>query len=161
QQISVIGQIATEPKLFTPEGGVQFCSFRLASTERRYDADRKEWTDRETNWFTGNAFRHRALNAKESFRNGDRAVVAGRPRVRAWENGEKRGTAVEIDADGFGHDLRWGTSKFTKRDLAASASSPAADEQQALEEPSPRDPQESHGTDGPGREPDDGFIPNV
>lgn len=154
QSFSVIGQVATDPKLFTPESGVQFCSFRLAHTERRFDTERKEWVDRETNWFTINAFRGLALNAKESFRIGDRVIVTGRLRVRKWEKGEKHGTSVEIDADGFGHDLRWGTSTFTKRELG-NASLPETDAPEPIapsEEPSTTDGA-AHTFAG------DGFIP--
>lgn len=124
QHVSLVGQIATEPKLFAPEGGAQFCTFRLACTERRFDQERKEWVDTETNWYTVNAFRGLALGAKQSFRTGDRVVVLGRLRVKRWESGEKRGTSVEVDAEGLGHDLRWGSSVFTKREPATGAAIP-------------------------------------
>ena len=112
--LSVIGQIATEPKLFTPAGGAEFCTFRLASTERRYDAVQQTWVDTDTNWFTVNAFRSLARHAKHSFRTGDRVVVAGKLRVRPWVADDRRGTSVEIDADGLGHDVRFGVSAFVK-----------------------------------------------
>lgn len=115
QHISTIGLIATEPKLFTPEGGAEFCTFRLASTERRFDAQKKEWFDGETNWFTVNTFRTLAVHANESFSKGDRIIVSGRLRMRAWEKDEKKGTSINIDADGLGHDVRWGVSRFTKK----------------------------------------------
>lgn len=125
QHISVIGQVATEPKLFSPEGGVQFCTFRLACTERRFDSQKGEWVDAETNWFTINSFRTLATHSKESFMKGDRVIVSGRLRVRNWEKEEKRGTSVEIDIDGIGHDVRWGVSTFLKR---AAASAPVSEE---------------------------------
>ena len=125
-QLSVIGQLATDPKLFTPEGGVQFCTFRIASTERRFNTTTKEWTDGDTNWFTVNSFRSLAVHAHESFAKGDRVVVTGRLRVRNWEKEEKKGTSVEIDVDGIGHDVRWGTSTFTKQN---SQPEPPADEE--------------------------------
>ena len=45
---------------------------------------------------------------------GDRLVVAGKLRVRDWDNGERSGTTVEIEAASIGHDLAWGTSNFTR-----------------------------------------------
>ena len=119
QQISAVGTIATAPKLFTPEGGSQFCTFRLASTERRFDAGRNAWVDGDTNWFTVNAFRSLALNAQQSFARGDRVVVSGRLRVRPWESEERRGISVEIDADAVGHDVRWGVSSFARSPVTA------------------------------------------
>ena len=37
--ISVVGTIATEPRLITSSSGTQLCTFRLASDERRYDRE--------------------------------------------------------------------------------------------------------------------------
>jgi single-strand DNA-binding protein len=34
--------------------------------------------------------------------------------VRDWDNGERAGTSVEIEADSIGHDLSWGSAKFTR-----------------------------------------------
>lgn len=115
QQISAVGHIATAPKLFTPPGGTPYCTFRLACTDRRYDGERSEWVDGDTNWFTVNTFRTLANHAHLSFAKGDRVVVAGKLRVRAWESEERRGTSVEIDAEGLGHDVRWGVSTFVRQ----------------------------------------------
>ncbi|UTX54409.1 single-stranded DNA-binding protein [Leucobacter aridicollis] len=142
QHISIIGQIATEPKLFTPAGGAEFCTFRLASSDRRFDAETKEWSDGETNWFTINTFRGLARHAKQSFKKGDRIVVAGRLRLRDWENEGKRGTAVEVDAEGVGHDVRFGVSGFLKANGVEGANqtpaaTPTEDSREASADPTP------------------------
>lgn len=114
QQFSTVGQLATEPRLFAPPGGTEFCTFRLASTDRRFDAASGEWSDADTNWFTVNTFRSLARHAKQSFKKGDRVVVTGRLRVREWETADRRGTSVEIDAEGIGHDVRFGVTAFIR-----------------------------------------------
>lgn len=38
----------------------------------------------------------------------------GRLRVRDWDNGERAGTSVEIEAESIGHDLVWGSSTFVR-----------------------------------------------
>ena len=68
--IQVVGTIATDPKLINPASGTQLCSFRLASDERRYDREKKEWVDGDTNWFGVVSFRGLAGHAHESFRKG-------------------------------------------------------------------------------------------
>ena len=113
--VSVVGTIATAPRLITTSAGVVFCTFRIASNERRFDREQNQWVDGETNWFTVNAFRSLAENADRSFRKGDRVLVNGRLRIRSWSKDQKSGTSVEIEADGLGHDLRWGTSRFEKQ----------------------------------------------
>lgn len=113
--IQVVGTIATDPKLINPASGTQLCSFRLASDERRYDREKQEWVDGDTNWFGVVAFRGLAGHAHESFRKGDRVLVSGRLRMRKWEKDDRRGTSVEIEAEALGHDVRWGVSRFEKR----------------------------------------------
>lgn len=113
--ISLIGTVATDPKRIVTQSGVTLCSFRLASGERRFDREHNAWVDGETNWFGVTAFRGLGEHAAESLRKGERVIVSGRLRIRRWENEEKSGTSVEIEADALGHDLRWGVSQFEKR----------------------------------------------
>jgi len=60
------------------------------------------------------AFRQLAINSAGSVAKGDRVIVSGKLRVRDWDNGERAGTSVEIEADGLGHDMSWGSSVFTR-----------------------------------------------
>lgn len=113
-QLCVVGTVATDPRLIETNANIPLCSFRIASTERRYDRAKGDWVDGETNWFSVSAFRGLAVHAKDSFAKGDRVIVSGRLRVRSWESGEKSGTSVDIDADALGHDVRWGVSTFRK-----------------------------------------------
>ncbi|MFT4231287.1 MAG: single-stranded DNA-binding protein [Leucobacter sp.] len=113
--ICVVGTIATDPKFHRSNANVAFCSFRLASNERRYDREQGKWIDGSTSWFTINAFRSLAEHASESFKKGDRIVVSGRARTREWSNESRSGTVLEVESDALGHDLRWGVSTFSKR----------------------------------------------
>jgi len=122
--ITLTGIIATDPRVVTTEAGLDIASFRLASTHRRFDRAANEWVDGDTNWYTVTAFRALGANAGQSLHKGERVVVLGRLRVRAWEAGDRSGTTVEVDADAIGHDLRWGRSAFTRS--TATAAAPAA-----------------------------------
>lgn len=113
--VHIVGIVASDPKLVTFANDLRRCSFRLGSTQRRYDRTSQEWVDGETTWLTVNLFHGIAENAAASFAKGDRVLVAGRLRVRQWEADGRTGTSVDIEADAIGHDLRWGTSAFTKR----------------------------------------------
>jgi single-strand DNA-binding protein len=112
--ISVSGLVATTPRHVVTPDGLPITSFRLASAQRRFDRAQQRWIDAETNWFTVTAFRQLAINSSQSISKGDRVVISGRLRVRDWDNGERSGTSVEIEADGLGHDLGWGTSEFVR-----------------------------------------------
>lgn len=125
--ISVVGTIATEPKEITLPSGIPLCTFRLASSERRFNAEAQKWEDSQTNWFTVNVFRALATNALASFEKGQRVLVNGKLRVKSWEHEQRSGTSVEIDAESLGHELRWGTSVFKR--AQPPASEPRAEDQ--------------------------------
>jgi len=86
----------------------------LASSNRRFDRTAGKWVDGETNWYTITSFRQLAINCAGSVNKGDRILVQGVLRVRDWDNGERAGTSVELEAEAIGHDLTWGTSNFTR-----------------------------------------------
>ena len=114
ESFTVSGVVATTPRHLVTQEGLPITSFRLASSKRRFDRTKKTWVDGETNWFTINSFRQLAINSASSISKGDRIVVSGRLKVRDWDNGERSGTSVEIEADCLGHDLVWGTSEFSR-----------------------------------------------
>ena len=126
--ITVTGVVGSDPRVHVTTQGLAITSFRLASTRRYFDRAKGTWEDGETNWYTVSGFRQLAHNAAASVRRGDRVVVQGRLRLRAWESGEKSGTAIEIEADSIGHDLAWGTTTLTKvrRESASDPTDPAA-----------------------------------
>jgi single-strand DNA-binding protein len=113
-QVTVAGLVATTPRHLVTQDGLPITSFRLASSHRKFDRNQNKWIDGETNWFTITAFRQLAINSAGSVAKGDRVLVTGKLRVRDWDNGERAGTSVEIEADGLGHDLSWGSSVFTR-----------------------------------------------
>ncbi len=145
--ISLVGFVATNPRHITTSQGLHITSFRLASSQRRYDRQQQTWVDGETNWYTVTGFRGLAINVAASVTKGDRVIVSGRVKVRDWETGDRTGTTVEIEADALGHDLGWGTSSFTRTITSKSVSNdeePAPEQDVAPEEAdsdeSPREP---------------------
>jgi single-strand DNA-binding protein len=114
ENIVVTGLVATTPRHLVTQDGLPITSFRLASSQRRFDRSQNRWIDGETNWFTVTGFRNLAINSSSSVSKGDRIMVSGKLRVRDWDNGERAGTSVEIEADAIGHDLSWGTAQFTR-----------------------------------------------
>jgi len=125
--ITLTGLVATTPRHIVTGEGLQITSFRLASTQRRYDRSEKKWVDGDTNWFTITTFRQLAANVVSSVQKGQRIVVTGRLRIRDWATDEKKGTNVEVDAEALGHDLTWGTASFTRSVSATLADSDESD----------------------------------
>ncbi len=112
--MTITGLVATAPRNLLTTEGYALTSFRLASNRRRFDRQQKTWVDAGTNWYTVSAYRQLATNVSNSVQKGDRVIVTGRLRIRDWEDGARKGTNIELDADSLGHDLFWGTSVFTR-----------------------------------------------
>lgn len=117
ETITIQGLVATTPRHLITQEGLPITSFRLASSNRRYDTTQNKWIDGDTNWFTITAFKDLAIHASTSVAKGDRILLTGKLRVRDWDNGERTGTNVEVEAVSMGHDLSWGVSTFTRKTL--------------------------------------------
>ena len=128
--VTIVGNVATEPHFKIVGDGIPRCSFRLASSTRRRDGEDGQWIDGPTSWYTVTAWRALAENILISVFKGDPVVVTGRLQVREWTTEERSGTSVEIDAATLGHDLQRGRSRFTRvtrRPRVPASEEPGAD----------------------------------
>src|SRR5665213_575590 len=66
--ITLTGIVATLPKAITTGEGLAITSFRLASSQRRFDRAQERWVDGDTNWYTVTAFRQLATNSAVSLK---------------------------------------------------------------------------------------------
>jgi single-strand DNA-binding protein len=121
--ITVRGFVASEIRSSTTPGGVATASFRLGSTDRRYDRASSTWVDGNTNWFTVQGYRQLAGNIGCSIKKGQRVIIVGRLKMRSWEKDGRIYHVAEIDAESVGHDLMWGSANFTR--TAGNNSQPA------------------------------------
>ncbi|WP_405581680.1 single-stranded DNA-binding protein [Streptomyces sp. NBC_01190] len=135
--VTVVGNVATEPETHVTATGIATIRFRLATTARRWDAERGGWTDGSTSFFTVRAWRTLAGNIKESIGLGEPLVVQGRLRVREDEKEGRRYLSAEIEAVAVGHDLSRGVARFTRVAGAAGAPRPAAGERPQRAAPAP------------------------
>lgn len=114
ERVTVSGLVATAPRHLVTQEGLAITSFRLASMQRRFDRQKNEWRDDNTNWYSVSSFRILAKNAAASLDKGHRVIVSGRLKVREWDTGERSGVSVDIEADTIGHDLVWGQTAFER-----------------------------------------------
>ncbi len=117
--ITVRGIVASEVKSSTTTRGTATASFRLGTTERRYDRATNTWVDGNTNWYTVQSFRYLAGHVGCSVKKGQRVLVAGKLRLRQWEHEGRVYHVAEIDAESVGHDLMWGSANFTRMNAAS------------------------------------------
>lgn len=125
--ITVVGNIADVPERRSLPSGETVIRFTLAASVRRQEDG--VWKDAHTSWYRVSGYRKLAENALASLQKGQRVIVTGRLRLRRWESNGKQGTDAEIDADAFGHDLKFGTSTFRAGARAHGEGGSAAAEQ--------------------------------
>ncbi|MFE6969626.1 single-stranded DNA-binding protein [Isoptericola sp. NPDC057653] len=113
--ITVNGFVGTKPTLHRSPNGVEWTTFRVASTRRVRDAQSGDWSDGQTLWFTVKSFRTGARNVAESLGQGDPVVVAGRLSTEEWtdRDGNERWQLV-VDAHAVGPDVTRGLARFTR-----------------------------------------------
>jgi single-strand DNA-binding protein len=114
-QITIAGNLVSDPELrYTPTGQA-VATFRVASTPRFMDRNTNEWKDGESLFLSCNVWRQAAENVAESLQRGMRVIVSGRLRQRQYETreGEKR-TVYEVEVDDVGPSLRNASAKVTK-----------------------------------------------
>lgn len=117
-QVTIAGRLVADPQVRNTSSGQPFTTFRIASTARRWNTRSSEFEDSHTNFVNVTAWRSLGANVAGSLHRGDPVVVQGRLKVSQWMrqvgDTEVAVNSVDIDAVAVGHDLQWGTTKFTK-----------------------------------------------
>jgi single-strand DNA-binding protein len=114
--ISFVGNLGGDPELrFTPSGAA-VVNFSVGVAERRKTQE-GAWEDGETTWYRCNAWRTLAENIAESLNRGDRVLVLGTIKSRAYENRDGgKGVSWEVEVDAVGPDLRFATARSQRAD---------------------------------------------
>jgi single-strand DNA-binding protein len=112
---TVRGIVMTNPERRRTANDKVVAKFLIGSHSRRFDKETGEWVDGPSFRVRVACWRRLADHVCASLFTGDHVVVYGRIVTQDWvnEQGEKR-MGYELEADGVGHDLAWGTSVFTK-----------------------------------------------
>ncbi|QHF97917.1 single-stranded DNA-binding protein [Streptomyces sp. NHF165] len=113
--ITMTGNVVAEPELrFTPSGAA-VCNFRIASTPRRFDKQRNEWTDGDPLFLGVAVWRQQAEHVAESITRGTRVIVTGKLTQRQYEDKDgNRRSSYDIQADEVAPSLLRATAAVTK-----------------------------------------------
>lgn len=113
-RVTLAGNVASELTHRQLDDGRHVVNFRLATSRRWRDRGSGEWRDGPTSFYSVSCWRALAQNVAGSLGKGDPVVVVGDLTLRQWEDGERRGTSADIEADAVGHDLTRGVSRFRR-----------------------------------------------
>ena len=123
--VTLHGWVGSEVTYRDPQG-ISVVNFRVASTPRLKREGK--WADGDTTWYSVTAWRHLAVNIRDSVRKGDAIVVHGRMRTDVWEREDgQTSSSLRIEASLVGHDLTRGTSTFLRTQKPASTDTSEVD----------------------------------
>lgn len=112
--LTVAGRVVADPEHRTTRSGMQFTTFRMASTVRRRTKE-GVYVDGATSFYNVAAYRSLGMNAHASLRKGDPVVVNGRLTISSWQRADESwGSSAELEATSLGHDLTYGTTTYAK-----------------------------------------------
>ena len=115
-EMSLIGNLTSDPELrFTPNG-TAVANFTVANTPSRYNPKTEQYDDGEPIFMRCTAWRALAENVAECLSKGDRVFVQGNLNANSWtdkETGDKR-TQLELQVQEVGASLSFASVSITK-----------------------------------------------
>jgi single-strand DNA-binding protein len=113
--ISIVGNVVDDVVIKPTMSGVPKVSFRVASTQRRFDRETGQWVDGHKLFVSVTFWREFAENVAVSLKKGDPIIVHGKIYSRQYVKEETNRVSYEVEPESIGHDLSRGVSKFERR----------------------------------------------
>lgn len=113
--ITVVGNLTADPELRYTQNGLAVANFTIASTPRVFDRKANEMKDGPALFLRASVWREFAEHVAGSLTKGMRVIAQGRLTQRSYQ--DKEGitrTAIELEVDAIGPDLRWSTAQVTR-----------------------------------------------
>ena len=114
--VTLLGRLATTVTQVTFNDGGLKASFRLASTERRFDRGQQTWVDGSQLFLGVVCWRSLADRVVATLRVGDPVIVRGKLRSREYEKDGQVHRVVEVEATSIGPDLARCSAAVLRRD---------------------------------------------
>jgi single-strand DNA-binding protein len=114
--VTLLGRLATTVTQVTFNDGGLKASFRLASTERRFDRAQQAWVDGPQLFLSVVCWRSLADRVVATLRVGDPVIVRGKLRAREYEKDGQVHRIVEVEATSIGPDLARCSASVARRD---------------------------------------------
>ena len=126
-QITVVGNVVDSP-IRRRAGSGEVTKFRMAATDRYFDAAAGQWVDGDTFYVDVDAWNALGASISSCVVKGDPVVVTGKIATSEYEvDGAKRSRPV-IKAAAVGHDLSRGSAVFKRTPRAVADTAQAGDD---------------------------------
>jgi len=121
-----VGRVATPVEGQILPSGAYKATFRIASSQRRFDQASGEWRDGRSLFMTVVLWRNLAQHAALSLKVGDPVMAHGRIFSREYEKDGRTQVFVEMEASALGPDLTWCTASVSRNTRAGGSTVPSA-----------------------------------
>lgn len=113
--ISVVGNLTSDPELRATASGLSVANFTIASSPRIFDRASETWKDGPTLFLDCTVWREYAEHVAASLRKGSTVFATGRLTQRSYEakDGTKR-SAYLLEVDEVGPTLRFVTAELVR-----------------------------------------------
>lgn len=119
-QISVTGNLTSDPELRFIQSGAAVASFTIASTPRTFNKQSNEWVDGDTLFLRCSVWREAAENVAETLAKGMRVIAQGNLKMREYEKDGQKRTSTELEVLEIGPSLKYASAKVTRTQKGAS-----------------------------------------
>jgi len=134
--ITVVGNLTADPELRYTQNGRAVANLTIASTPRHFDRQANEWKDDEALFLRASVWQDFAEHVAGSLTKGTRVIAQGRLRQRSYQDREGNNrTAIELEIDAIGPDLRYATAQVTRATQGAGRGGAPSAPQTAADEP--------------------------
>ena len=138
--VSLVGVAVSDVRAATTESGHAVARFRLVCRPRRFDAASGAFIDLDPSYVTVLCWRQLADQVAATICKGDQVVVAGRMRVREWEQEGRLRVSVEVEAHSVGLDLARGSATQRRRTPSPAPAETAAHSEPLVASATPGEP---------------------
>jgi single-strand DNA-binding protein len=126
--MTMIGRLATAVSGVNFNDGGLKATFRMASTERRFDRGLQQWVDGSRLFLTVVCWRGLAEHVLATLGVGDPVIVQGRLRSREYEKDGRVHSVIELEAASVGPDLARCTATVARKSAQPAIAPPRSDE---------------------------------
>jgi single-strand DNA-binding protein len=113
-QVTIEGNLGADPELRFAPSGSPFATFRVGTSERKFNRDTNQWEDGRNCWMSVVVWRDLAENVAESLHKGDNVIVTGVLYDRTYDKEGTQHTVTQMEAKTVSPSLARATAQIHK-----------------------------------------------
>ena len=124
--LTIVGNLTADPELRTIQSGASVCNFTIASTQRTFNRQSRQWEDGQVLFMRCTAWRDLAEHCARSLSKGMRVIAQGTLSQETYQSqdGTNR-TVVKLTVDEIGPSLKYATAAVARQQSMRGSRNPS------------------------------------